>query len=257
MMLQDAQVEFPAKCEQCECHKSKIGDFTMAFQPIWDLNHGKLFGYEALVRGVNNESAFHVLSQVNDENKYYFDQQCRGKAIKLAAELGLDSILSINFLPNAVYEPKRCLATTLRLAKKYDFPTQRIMFEFTEVERLRDTEHLKNIIQCYRDLGFLTAIDDFGAGYSGLGLLADFQPNIAKLDMALIRNIDSSNSRQVIVKNCISMFKQLGITVLAEGIETVEELAFLKSLDVDLIQGYLVAKPGFQTLPQPDLDKLF
>nr|WP_255199306.1 EAL domain-containing protein [Vibrio sp. JPW-9-11-11] len=225
----------------------------MAFQPIWNLKQGKLFGYEALVRGVNNESAFHVLSQVNDENKYHFDQQCRAKAIKLAAKLGLDTTLSINFLPNAVYEPEQCLATTLRLADKYDFPISRIMFEFTEVEKMRDTDHLRNIVECYRKLGFLTAIDDFGAGYSGLSLLADFQPNIAKLDMALIRNIDSSTSRQVIVKNCMSMFKQLDITVLAEGVETVEELAFLKGLEVDLVQGYLIAKPGFECLPKPDV----
>lgn len=255
-MTSEVQAKAPVKCEQCECRKIKMGDFTMAFQPIWDLKQQQLFGYEALVRGVNNESAFHVLSQVNDENKYHFDQQCRAKAIKLAADLGLDTILSINFLPNAVYEPEQCLATTLRLANKYDFPLNRIMFEFTEVEKMRDTDHLRNIVECYRKLGFLTAIDDFGAGYSGLGLLADFQPNIAKLDMALIRNIDSSTSRQVIVKSCVDMFKQLDITVLAEGVETTEELAFLNTLGVDLVQGYLIAKPGFESLPQPDLSKL-
>ncbi|EKZ9012245.1 EAL domain-containing protein [Vibrio parahaemolyticus] len=251
-MVQEMDIKPKAKCDYCTCRKVKFSDFSMSFQPIWDLKRQQVFGYEALVRGVTNESAYSVLSQVNAENKYSFDQQCRSKAIQLAAELGLDSVLSINFLPNAVYEPERCLATTLRLAKKYNFPTSKIMFEFTEGERIKDTQHLKNIVEYYQKLGFLTAIDDFGAGHSGLSLLADLQPNVAKLDMGLIRDINSSVSRQIIVKNCVSMFQQLGVSVLAEGVETLEEMTFLQSLDIDLVQGYLIASPGFECLPPPN-----
>ena len=123
------------------------------------------------------------------------------------------------------------------------------MFEFTEVEKIEDCDFIKHIIECYRKLGFITAIDDFGSGYAGLSLLADFQTNITKLDMDLIRHIDQNKPRQIIIKNCLSMFKELNITVLAEGIETLEEMRWLQNAGVELMQGYLFAKPGFECLP--------
>lgn len=101
-------------------------------------------------------------------------------------------------------------------------------------------------------MGFITAIDDFGSGYAGLGLLADFQTNIIKFDMELIRNINQDKARQTIIKNCLSMFCELNVTPLAEGVETVEEMAWLRDSGVELMQGYLFAKPGFEYLPQVD-----
>ena len=239
-------------CRQC-VDASDLGfDFTMAFQPIVNLKLREVFGYEALVRGLNNESAFSVISQVNQDNLYLFDQQCRVKAIALAAKLGITSILSINFLPNAVYKPQRCIRTTLNAATRYGFPTNKIMFEFTEGEKISDTQHVKDIVEYYREQGFITAIDDFGEGYSGLGLLANFQTNIVKLDMGLIRGIDSDTVRQSIVRHCVNMFRDLNIEPLAEGIETVGESNWLLEAGVNLQQGYLFAKPGFECLPQVD-----
>ncbi len=87
-------------------------------------------------------------------------------------------------MPNAVYEPSRCLRTTLDAARRTGFPVENIIFETTEDERVHDAEYLKQIFVTYRQEGFKTAIDDFGAGYAGLNLLADFQPDIVKLDMA-------------------------------------------------------------------------
>ncbi|GMA55394.1 diguanylate phosphodiesterase [Alicyclobacillus contaminans] len=225
-------------------------DFTMAFQPIINCSNETIYGYEALVRGINNESAYSVISRVNDSNRYLFDQLCRVKAISLASKLNVTSMLSINFLPNAVYVPERCIRTTFEAAKQYDFPTERIMFEFTEVEKIDDTEHVKRIVDYYQSLGFKTAVDDFGSGYSGLNLLADFQTDIIKLDMALIRHIDSNKVRQAIIKNCITMFDELNITTLAEGIETYEEYAWLRDAGIELMQGYYFAKPSFESLPE-------
>ena len=110
-------------CSNCTDEESLGFDFTMAFQPIINCQTNSIFGYEALVRGLNNESAYSVISKVNDANRYTFDQLCRIKAIALAAKLGVDSMLSINFLPNAIYKPERCIRTTLEAAKKYNFPT--------------------------------------------------------------------------------------------------------------------------------------
>lgn len=115
-----------------------------------------------------------MLSRVNADNRYRFDQACRVKAIKVAAELGMTTALSINFLPNAVYRPELCIRTTLEASEQFDFPVSRIIFEITEGEKVEDHSHLREIIQHYKSRGFRTAIDDFGAGYSGLHLLAEF-----------------------------------------------------------------------------------
>lgn len=236
-------------CQSCTEKNSLDFDFTMAFQPIINCSNETIYGYEALVRGINNESAYSVISRVNDKNRYLFDQLCRVKAISLASKLNITSMLSINFLPNAIYAPERCIRTTFEAAKQYDFPSDRIMFEFTEAEKMDDTEHVKRIVDYYQSLGFKTAVDDFGSGYSGLNLLADFQTDIIKLDMALIRNIDSNKVRQSIVNNCLTMFNELNITALAEGIETYEEYAWLRDVGIELMQGYYFAKPSFESLP--------
>lgn len=243
-------------CANCVKENNLDFDFTMAFQPIIDCSTQSIYGYEALVRGVNNESAYAVLSQVTVDNRYAFDQLCRIKAIALASELQIRSMLSINFLPNAIYNPERCIRTTLEAARKYNFPIEQIMFEFTEVEKIEDSKHLKEIVNYYQSLGFKTATDDFGSGYSGLNLLADFQTDIVKLDMALIRNIDKDKVRQSIVTHCLNMFNELNITPLAEGIESYEEYLFLKETGVKLMQGYFFAKPGFRCLPEVDFDML-
>lgn len=242
-------------CRNCANNTQLCFDFTMAFQPIINIKQQQIFGYEALVRGLNNESAFSIISQLTENNRYAFDQACRVKAIALASKLELDSMLSINFLPNAIYQPERCIRTTLAAAKEYGFPTDKIMFEFTEVEKIEDGDHVRRIVEYYRSLGFITAIDDFGAGYAGLGLLANFQTNIIKLDMDLIRNIDQDIARQAIVKHTLNMFNELNITCLAEGIETVEEMVWLRDIGIDLMQGYLFAKPGFEHLPHVDFSQ--
>ena len=236
-------------CSNCVDSNELDFDFTMAFQPIINCQSNTIYGYEALVRGLNNESAYSIISQVNDDNRYTFDQLCRIKAIALASKLGINTMLSINFLPNAIYKPERCIRTTLEAAKKYNFPTTNIMFEFTEVEKIEDSSHVERVVSYYQELGFKTATDDFGSGYSGLNLLADFQTDIIKLDMALIRDIDKDTKRQTIVRNCLNMFKELNVMALAEGIETVEEYHWLKSAGIELMQGYLFAKPGFECLP--------
>lgn len=224
----------------------------MAFQPIVDTERREVFAYEALVRGTQGEGAFQILQKVTDDNRYQFDQACRTKAIELAAKLGIKCFLSINFLPNAVYEPKSCIRATLDAAEKYQFPCDRIIFEVNESEPVGDPGHLEGIFKEYNAQGFTTAIDDFGAGHAGLNLLADFQPGIIKLDMALIRHIDSNRIRQSIVRGIVNTCRELDIEVIAEGVETAEELATLRTMGVVLIQGFLLAKPAVERLPEVD-----
>ncbi|WJH26546.1 EAL domain-containing protein [Pseudarthrobacter defluvii] len=240
-------------CDGCTASSRLDFAFSMAFQPIYDAEAGRVWGYEALVRGLSGEGAYEVLGRVLPEQRYRFDQDCRVKAIELASRLfpaDEELMLSINFMPNAVYEPAACLRATLLAATRCGFPTSSIMFEFTENEEVTDTGHLTNIITEYRKHGFTTAIDDFGAGHAGLGLLVDFQPDLMKIDMKLIRGIDTSPARQAVVAGIGGIARELGIKVLAEGIETEEEFRVLKAAGIRLFQGYWFAKPEFETLPE-------
>lgn len=246
-------------CDGCRNGKDLDFEFSMAFQPIVDVARERIWGYEALVRGADGASAGSVLSRIDDENRYRFDQACRVKAIETAAELfpsGEDIKLSINFMPNAVYEPAACLRTSVAAAERVGLARDHVIFEFTEQERIEDVGHVEGIVAEYRRQGFLTAIDDFGAGYAGLTLLAKFQPDIVKLDMDLVRDIDSSHARQTIITAATWMARSLGLTVLAEGIESEGELRVLRAAGIELFQGYYFAKPAFEALPEVSLGTL-
>jgi EAL domain-containing protein (putative c-di-GMP-specific phosphodiesterase class I) len=226
-------------------------EFRMAFQPIVDLSIDGVWGYEALVRGTNGESAFSVLSQVNDEVRYRFDQAARALAIETAGKLfkGRDLRLSINFMPNAVYEPSACIQKSLAAAKRAHFPHRNLMFEFIENERMTDPAHVQRIVEAYRKFGFWTALDDFGAGYAGLGLLARLQPDLIKIDMELLRDIHQSRAKQAIVAGIVGIARTLDIHVLAEGVECAEELTVLRAAGISLFQGYYFARPALMALP--------
>jgi len=238
----------PAGCEKCKSAQALEFDIVFAYQPIVDLATRSIFAHEALVRGPNGESAYSVLSQVTDDNRYSFDQACRMQAIRGAAELGMTELLSINFLPNAVYQPAACIRSTFEAARLYQFPIEQIIFEVTEGEQVLDRPHLVNIFSEYRRFGFHTAIDDFGAGYAGLNLLSEYQPDIIKIDMELVRGVDTSKPKQAIIDGIMSICTALNVRVVAEGIETIAERDFLRDAGIQLMQGYLFCKPAFQAI---------
>jgi len=228
--------------------------FAMAFQPIVDTTTGTAFAYEALIRGVDGAGAASILSRVTDANRYSFDQACRVKAIESAMAAGImegDARLSINFLPNAVYSPLACIQLTLRTTQAVGLPVNRLIFEFTENEEMGSPEHVASIIETYQKVGFSTAIDDFGAGHSGLDMFARFSPDEIKLDMELVRGIDTDRRRQAIVRGVVQMCNDLDTIVIAEGIETLEEAVALKELGVRYHQGFWYARPALETLPPP------
>ena len=240
----------------CKCKQPLDFDIKMAFQPIVDVSKRSIFSYEALVRGANGESAYEVLSQVNEDNQYSFDQRCRITAIETFAELSKVDNLSINFMPQAIYEPLACLAATIKSARRCGFPTKQIIFEVTEQEQVISRSYLTHIFKTYHANGFKTAIDDFGEGYAGLSLLSGFQPDLIKLDMSLITDIDKDPAKQAIVKGMLLTCSELGVSLLAEGVETQAELRYLQLLGVSLFQGYYFARPALEALPTVDWHKL-
>lgn len=240
-------------CSACRDGLESPFPFSMAFQPIYDVARQRVFAYEALVRGPQGEPAPSVLDQLDDRNRYAFDQACRVKAITLAASLGLTASgarLSINFMPNAVYSPAACLRLTLKTAAEVGIPADRLIFEVTENEQLAQPSHLRAILAEYKRQGFGVAIDDFGAGHSGLNLLADLPVNILKLDMALIRDLHLRPRSMKIVRAVAAMAEDLGMDIVGEGVETNEELEAVRHCGIHLVQGYLLARPAFEALPE-------
>ncbi len=251
-----------SSCSACKDGVGQPFPFSMAFQPIVDVEARRVFAYEALVRGIDGQSAGSVLGQVSKENIYAFDQSCRVKAITLAVQLGIAQSgagLSINFIHGAVYSPQACIQLTLRTARAVGFPVDRLIFEFIETEEVVDRAHLQSIVREYRRHGLRTALDDFGAGFAGLNLLADVTPDILKLDMELTRNLQQRPAAFAIVRQMVALTSQLNIALVAEGIETLAEYQALRQCGVTLMQGYLFARPEFEALPgfrMPELSSM-
>ena len=226
-----------------------VHEFSFAFQPIVDTETRTIYSHEALVRGVNNEPAFQVINRYLPHQMAAFDAACRTKAIEVATRVGLRTHLNLNFLPRAVDDAHAGLASTIEAARMHSFPLQRIVMEATEGEVISDHAKFAMVVNEYRRAGVRLAIDDFGAGYAGLNLLAEFQPDIIKVDMGLVRGIESHGPRQAIVRAIIQVCVDLGIDVVAEGVETVEEFSWFSNHGVTLFQGYLFAKPSFEAMP--------
>jgi blue light- and temperature-responsive anti-repressor len=224
-------------------------DFSFAFQPIVDASKREVVSYEALIRGACNESAPHVFQRVSRDGLFAFDQKARAHAINVAMRLGISCHLNLNFLPRSLEASPQSIVSTLEAANRVNLPIKRIVIELVECEIIEDHSHFSRLINEYRGLGLKVAIDDFGAGYSGLNLLAEFQPDQVKLDMKLISGIERHGPRQSIVRAVSEVCSDLGIEIIAEGVETEEEYAWLASQGIRLFQGYLFAKPGFESFP--------
>ncbi|TDH58839.1 EAL domain-containing protein [Dankookia rubra] len=244
-------------CEGCGTGHGLGFKLATAFQPIIDADRGgATLAHEALVRGPDGQGAAWVLDQVPPAAVYALDKACRIAAIEEASRLGLPATgakLSLNILPNAILDPVTCMRSTLAAAKRLGFPTGLLIFEVSEREKVTDPRHLQSIIQTYRAMGFTLAIDDFGAGNAGLALLADLRVDLVKLDMGLVRGCDTDRRRRVILASTVQACRELGIAVIAEGIETRDEYVALRGIGIGLFQGYLFARPGFRTLPAATL----
>jgi EAL domain-containing protein (putative c-di-GMP-specific phosphodiesterase class I) len=231
-------------------------DFSCAFQPIIDLGKKEVFSYEALARGKNNEPASYVFSNIAEKDLIDFDQKAREVAINLASKLQLSCHLNLNFIPSAFNERLTCVSDTLSYAKERGLDPKNIIIEITEKDIINDAKGFSKFITEYRRYGNLIAIDDFGAGYSGLNMLVDFLPDIIKLDINLISNIHTHGPRQALVKAIVQIASDLGIDVLAEGVEDINEFDWLRKQGINFFQGFFFAKPGFESLPSIDFNSI-
>lgn len=229
---------------------ARVKNYTFAFQPIVNVQAKTIFSYEALIRGPNREKAEMVLKSLGPEGVRVLDREGGAKAIGLAASLGLQSHLNLNMLPANLEENPAVLKGVLDAARKQGIDPGRIIIEILEREIVHSPKRFTTTIQEFRSCGLKFAIDDFGAGYAGLNLLADFQPDLIKLDMALVKGISGNGPRQAIVRGISRTCFDLGIDLVAEGVETEAEFNWLREEGIELFQGFLLARPAFEKLPR-------
>jgi EAL domain-containing protein (putative c-di-GMP-specific phosphodiesterase class I) len=222
---------------------------TCHFQPIVHAASGEVFGHECLLRGLSPEGALigpdRLFGAARDGDLLLqLDRLARETAVTRAAQVATEGTLFINFTPNSIYDPKSCLQTTMRAVQRSGIDRSRIHFEVTESDRIDDFDHLVHVLAFYREAGFKVALDDLGAGFASLGLLARLKPDIVKIDMGLVRRVDEDPTKAAIVRNLLDLARQLGIATIAEGVETAKERAWLVAAGADHLQGYLFARPS-------------
>ncbi|MGY8871575.1 MAG: EAL domain-containing protein [Pseudomonadales bacterium] len=226
-------------------------EFTHAFQPVIDIDKREVVSYEVLLRGKNNELPDAVFSKVDDKDLMYFDQASREKALRLAKKLGVNCAVSLNFSSGDILFENGLLVEAIQdIAVELGFTSKQITVEITEKDFISELDLLSSTLDRLRRRAIKISIDDFGMGYSGLSMLAKIQPDILKLDISLLHDIDRKGASQSIVKAIVEVCLDLAIEILAEGVETQSELDFLRATGISLYQGYLFAKPGFECLPK-------
>lgn len=207
------------------------------------------FGAEALLRVRDDDGTIippgYVFQVASDADVLFsVDLIARASAVETAARAGFPGKIFVNFNPSSIYDPAYCLRTTAAAINELGLKPSDIVFEITETEKITDIDHLKGILSFYRRAGFMCALDDIGSGWSGLNLLHTFSPDFVKIDMDLVRNIDTDPFKQSIVTNLINIAKDQGISVIAEGVETEAEADFVVDARADLIQGFLYSRPA-------------
>ncbi|HUI87642.1 MAG TPA: EAL domain-containing protein [Anaerolineales bacterium] len=234
-------------------HFNTAGDmgfeFSFAFQPIVNAHSHGIISYEALVRGPHGEPAASVFAQVSKSNWSRFDEVCRSKAIYLASRLKIPNRLNLNMVPQSIYEVDLTITATFRASVQSGIPVENIVFELLESQSLTDQRNLLKYLQVLQGFGFKTAIDDFGAGYSGLELLVKYQPNYIKLDRNIISGIHEDGVKQSVFSGIHQICRRLCIEIIAEGVETADEYHWLQEAGIHIFQGYYFARPAFEALP--------
>ncbi|MCR9256253.1 MAG: EAL domain-containing protein [Alphaproteobacteria bacterium] len=185
---------------------------------------------------------FDIVGQAN--LLFSVDLAARRSAVETAARARTRSKIFVNFNPSSIYDPAYCLRTTAAAIGALGMRPNDIVFELTETHRAKDLAHLKGILAFYRSAGFGVAIDDIGSGWSGLNMLHEFRPDFVKVDMDLVRDVDTDKYKQPIVEHLIQIAQANGIRTIGEGVETEAEAAWLRDKGVDYLQGFYFARPA-------------
>ena len=225
-----------------------LSSLWIALQPILRAEDGSIFGYEALMR--THEPALPGPAEVLDAAERLSQLERLGRCVRQRAvrsllEARADYALFVNLHPEDLLDPDLSAPSSELFGQ-----ASRVVLEITERASLDNVDNVRSRVKELREAGFRIAIDDLGAGYSGLSSFAMLEPDIVKLDMALVRGIDARPVQQKLVRSMTAVCKEMGMLVVAEGIETPAERDSLIELGCDLLQGFLFARPG-PPFPEP------
>ncbi len=222
--------------------------FVTHFQPIvCGHDPSRVFAHECLLRGVELDGTLVPPNMAYEAARRVgllpiLDRAARHRSIRGAAEHLPGGRFFVNFNPNALVKPAKCLASTIRAVEQAGIPPARIVFEVVESDRT--TLDLSETLAVYRDAGFRVALDNLGGGYASLNLVKTLKPDVIKLDRKLIHEVDRDPYRSGLTRRLVELAHDLGISTVAEGIETEEELAWVVDRGVDFVQGYFIARPA-------------
>lgn len=222
-------------------------EVTTVFQPIVSLKDGSIHGFEALSRGPNGTplefpSALFDIARIHDK-LWELEFLCRIKALENASKLCPSCKIFLNVDPAIINDDKFKQGFTKEFLTKYNIDAKNIVFEITEKNTIHDYQSFRKTIDNYKNQGYSIAIDDMGSGYSGLTAIAEIHPHYIKLDMSLIRNIDRDGLKYAMIKTLHEFGLAADMRIIAEGIETENELKALIEIGVDFGQGFFIQHP--------------
>ncbi|MDD3429972.1 MAG: EAL domain-containing protein, partial [Oscillospiraceae bacterium] len=227
------------------------GQFCVYLQPIYSLTSGTPIGAEALVRwihpqkGMISPAAFIPLfernSFITELDYFVWEEVCSFIHKRMEQNLPIVPV-SVNVSRVNLYNPYLC-DMIVALTEKYNIPTAMLKLEITETAYTEDPHQLLEVIDQLQEKGFIILMDDFGSGYSSLNMLKDIPANVLKLDMRFIDDIEENSRGGNVLSSVVRMAKWLNMDVIAEDVETKEQLAFLRSIGCDSVQGFYFARP--------------
>lgn len=227
-------------------------DIQTYYQPIVKLDRGDIIGYEALSRGPDSSvlrSPIDLLAAAEKNDMVWeLELLFRSLAIERAYGLADNQFLFLNVDPNIIRDPKFEKGLTREYLDKFGISPDKIIFEITERTAIEDYDTFREILNIYIDQGYKIAIDDAGAGYSGMNTIVETKPHFVKIDMNIVRDIHEDTFKQAIVKSFVQLGNNTNIKIIAEGIETKEELRTLLRLGVYAGQGYYFQRPAAKLL---------
>ncbi|MBG0520963.1 diguanylate phosphodiesterase [Enterobacter cloacae] len=215
-----------------------------ALQPIVEPSEGKISSLEALFRSNDGGSPEHFFKTLDQDKIYEVDLQTKKYAFALAEKLGIGSHkIAVNLLPMSLVNVPGAVEFLVDQISLHGLQPEQVIIEVTENEMISGFNKFNSAIKRLRGEGIGLAIDDFGSGYAGLSLLTRFQPDKIKIDREIVSNIHLSGAKQAIVRSIVSCCTDLEITLVAEGIEKLEEWCWLESAGIRRFQGFLFARP--------------
>ncbi|HXH27749.1 MAG TPA: EAL domain-containing protein [Candidatus Polarisedimenticolia bacterium] len=225
----------------------RAGAVRIVYQPVVDLSERRVIGFEALTRITNRafEGPDRLFKAAHEHDALWtLERLCRNRAIRGARGLRPDQLLFLNMEPDSIHDPALRSTATFDLIREAGLKPTQIVLEMTEHQAVRDPVLFRQLLNHLQFQGFRLAVDDVGSGYSGLRSIADLKPDFIKIDMALIRGIHRDPIKQDLTGTIARFSAGSGLTLIAEGVETREELRCLRSIGVRYMQGFLFARPA-------------